>query len=75
MLSAKTMKNFFNKYKNIIIILIYVEIALLPTQILLFYKDREFVDIGMLISAVLLVIFTVPVYNLVKRQSDKNKGL
>lgn len=69
------MKNFFNKYKNIIIILIYVEIALLPTQILLFYKDREFVDIGMLISAVLLVIFTVPVYNLVKRQSDKNKGL
>ncbi len=69
------MKKFIKKHRVLLTILLYAEIAFLPTEILLFYRNREFVDIGMLLTSFLIIIFTVPVYNIVKKYSDEKKGL
>ena len=69
------MKNFFKKYKSLLLILLYIEISFLPTQILFFYRNREFLDIGMLLTSILVIAFTAPVYNVVKKYSNDKKGL
>jgi hypothetical protein len=57
------MKNFFETYRLLIEIAVIVTICLLPTLILVFYKNREFVDLGLLSTAILFVIFVLPIYN------------
>lgn len=69
------MKDFFKKYKVPIIIVIIIEICLIPFEVLLFYQNRDFVDLGMLISAILLIIVVVPIYNLIKRNTKMEKEI
>ena len=71
------MKNFFQKYRLLIMIFVVVLICLLPTLILAFYKNREFIDIGLLATAILFVIFVLPIYNMgteyakIKKEREK----
>lgn len=71
------MKNFFEKYRLLIMLFALVLLCLLPTLILAFYKNREFVDIGLLATAILFVIFVLPIYNMgtkyakIKKERDK----
>ena len=69
------MKQFLSKYRVAITIAIIIEVCLIPFQVLLFYQNREFVDLGMLISAILLIIVVVPIYNLVKRNTKMEKDI
>ena len=69
------MKDFLKKYKVPIIIVIIIEICLIPFEVLLFYQNRDFVDLGMLISAILLIIVVVPIYNLIKRNTKMEKEI
>jgi len=67
------MKKFFVTYKLLIEIAVITLICLLPTLILVFYKNREFVDIGLLSTAILFVIFVLPIYNRATKYSKSKK--
>lgn len=67
------MKDFLKKNRTLITIIIMIEICLLPTEIFLFYKQREFIDLGLLLTSILFVIFTVPIYNLVRKYNKEKE--
>jgi hypothetical protein len=67
------MKKFFVTYRLLIEIAIITLICLLPTLILVLYKNREFVDIGLLSTAILFVIFVLPIYNRGTKYSKSKK--
>ncbi|MBM7453388.1 hypothetical protein JN09_000714 [Acholeplasma morum] len=50
-----------DKQKHIYFIVLYLVICLLPTIFTLFYQGREFVDLGLLITTILIVIFVLPI--------------
>lgn len=65
--------DFFKKYLQPILISIILLICIFPTIFLAFYKNREFVDIGLLSTAILLVIFVLPMYNMAINYSKAKK--
>ncbi|HHT38895.1 MAG: hypothetical protein RBS76_01930 [Acholeplasmatales bacterium] len=69
------MKKFLEKHSTKVKVLLIIEACLIPFEVTLFYQRRNFVDLGILISAILLIAFTAPIYNIIKKQSDTKKGI
>ncbi len=67
------MKNFLQKHGQLVKTIIFVEICLLPTEFTLFYENRNFIDLGLLITAVLFVIFVIPIYNAIGKYLENLK--
>jgi len=67
------MMDFFKKYRQPILITIFLVICFFPTFFFAFYKNREFVDIGLLSTSILSVIFVLPIYNLAINYSKSKK--
>lgn len=67
------MMDFFKKYRQPILITIILLICLFPTLFFAFYKNREFVDIGLLSTSILMVIFVLPMYNMAVKYSKAKK--
>lgn len=67
------MKDFFTRNKNLLLMFLILELCLLPAEILLFYKNREFVDIGLLLTAIFLIAFVIPMYNLLLKHNESKK--
>jgi hypothetical protein len=66
------MKEFYKKNKYLVQIILLLTISLFPTIFTLFYKKRLFVDLGLLITSILLIILTIPIYTLIKK-GNKDK--
>lgn len=67
------MKNFLKTNKDLILAISYIVIALIPTIITAFVKGRIYVDLGLLLTAILTIIFIVPIVNAFKRNANKSK--
>mgnify|MGYP001153882151 CR=1 FL=1 len=64
---------FFKKYKQPILITVILIICFFPTFLFAFYKNREFVDIGLLATSILSVIFVLPIYNMATNYAKMKK--
>jgi uncharacterized membrane protein (DUF373 family) len=68
------MKDFLKKHGQLILAIAFIEICLLPTEFTLFYDNRAFIDLGLLLTAVLFVIFIIPIYNAIGRYLEARKS-
>jgi hypothetical protein len=69
------MKDFVARNKYILYIVLILELCLIPTQITLFYSNREFIDLGLLFTAIGIIICAIPIYNLNKKNKELKKEL
>ncbi len=69
------MKKFVSRNKYLLIIFLVLEVCLLPTEILLFYSNREFIDLGLLLTAITIIICAIPMYNLNHKHQELKKAL
>ncbi|VEU83165.1 hypothetical protein [Acholeplasma hippikon] len=67
------MKNFLKAKKDLILAISLIVIALLPTFITLFVKGRTLVDLGLLLTAILVIALILPIVNALKRNANKSK--
>jgi hypothetical protein len=68
------MNNFLSRNKYLIFLFLVLELCLLPTEILLFYSNREFVDFGLLFTAIAIIIMSIPMYNLNYKHKEAKKA-
>ena len=68
------MNNFFVRNKYMLFLLLVLEICFLPTEILIFYSNREFVDLGLLITAIAIIVMAIPMYNLNRKHQEVKKA-
>ena len=67
------MKDFFKNYKYLIYVGIMVVICLLPSFFFFFYKERTYIDAGLLFTALFFIIFVIPIYNNFSRHLEYKK--
>ncbi len=67
------MQEFIKKYKFLLIVIGLVLICLLPTLILFSILQREFVDIGLLFTAILFVILILPIRSALNKYKESRK--
>lgn len=67
------MSNKIKEFRDLIFIIVAGIICVLPTLVTLFYKKRHFVDLGLLLTAILFVIFIIPIYQARKRIIESKK--
>ncbi|MFA6800891.1 MAG: hypothetical protein WCR19_02140 [Acholeplasmataceae bacterium] len=67
------MKKFIARNKYMLYLFIILEVGLLPAEILFFYKNREFIDLGLLISAILIIALSIPMFNMNRKHKEARK--
>jgi len=56
-----TFKQFWAHYGSLTKMVLLIVLCILPTVVLLFYQNREFIDIGLLLTSILFVAFILPI--------------
>ncbi len=68
-----TFKQFWAHYGSLTKMILLIVLCILPTVVLLFYQNRAFIDIGLLLTSILFVAFILPINKQRKKFLENRK--
>lgn len=68
-----TFKQFWAHYGSLTKMILLIVLCIFPTVVLLFYQNRAFIDIGLLLTSILFVAFILPINKQRKKFLENRK--